>query len=175
MKKFSPDVGSPGCSVAVGPFVAGPLGDRDRVVIDDVHQLPGWSPLGDASHSPLAEDVAITQNGVAASQSRSTSSSAGAPCPALSCGSPSRSTSSATEAISVQPVEGAVGAAGVVVTHHGTGDRAPDARHFRGRTTVADPPPRCSGLGSDGQQPALAELGIPVAAPISWVPVKTSS
>jgi len=65
-------------------------------------RLPAGSPLGEASHSPAAEEVAITQNGEAASQSRSMSSSAGRDLSrARSEGSPSSATSSATEAIVV--------------------------------------------------------------------------
>ena len=65
-------------------------------------RLPAGSPFGEASHSPAAEAVAITQNGEAASQSRSTSSSAGRDLSrARSDGSPSSATSSSTEAIAV--------------------------------------------------------------------------
>ena len=74
---------------------------------------PAGSPLGEASQVPSAAEVAITQNGVAASQSRSTSSSAGrALSRARSPGSPSSATSSSTEAIGVH----ASVFSGVVVT-----------------------------------------------------------
>jgi hypothetical protein len=63
---------------------------------------PGGSPFGEASQLPSASEVAITQNGDAASQSRSTSSNAARPLlAARSCGVPRSPTSSSTESIVV--------------------------------------------------------------------------
>ena len=66
-------------AVAVDPPVARPLRDRDRALVDDVHELPGRVALGAGVAPALGVEVASTQNGVAASHARSMSVSTSAP------------------------------------------------------------------------------------------------
>ena len=86
---------------AVGAPVAGPLGDRDRAVVEDVDEA-GRVALGrDVAVAVRRRTVATRQNGDAASQSRSVWVGAAFLVTARGIGDPSRSSSSAIEVICI--------------------------------------------------------------------------
>ena len=152
--------------VAVGPLVARPLGERDRVVVDDVHQLAGRVALrrgvaltGRRRRRQHAERRGREPVTVDVEQRRT----------ALVAGALVGLTEQADEVVDGRDL--GPGRAGVAV---GTPQR------YAGRHLRFDAPPSLH-LRRDGpaRRPRSAGLrgpnSMPVAAPISWVPVKMSS